>query len=312
MRRLTPLPQPVSDCAILSRSAAMLVFALAFGTTPSTHAAGSSLAVSIDLIAPASGEVILPGDRFTFRLSVTDTEPSSTEDLVAVISSPHLPTRMVPLNADPGSTEASADIDIDAPFFEESTADRRRLPLTFRIAHRTGQRLVTRATRTLQLTVTVPRESNRQPADSASGQPHKLALTDAPTADPVGVLDPPLKALAVAPARIQEESLLPHNAAKPSPAYWEGIKGRITERIREHTTTLTGAPGPTPTLHFRLFANGSAQSIRLDPGTGNAPLDQLLLQSVIDAQPFPPFPPDVADPHLDVHLAVPSLPGRKD
>ncbi|GKS59448.1 hypothetical protein YTPLAS18_29750 [Nitrospira sp.] len=296
------------------RSAAVLVFVvLVFGTTPNADAADSSLAVNIDLIAPASGEAILPGDPFTIRLSLTDPTQSPPEDLVVVISSPHLPTRMVPLDANPGSTEASADVDIDAPFFEDSASDRRRLPLTFRIAHRTGQRLVTRATRTFQLTVTIPRESDHQPAGPASDAPRTLALTDAPTADPVGVLDPPLKALAVAPARIEEQSLLPSHSAKPSPAYWERVKGRITERISEHTFTSTGTmPGRTPTLHFRLFANGSAQSIRLDPGTGNAAMDQLILQSVVDAQPFPPFPPDVADPHLDVHLAMPPLPTRTE
>jgi hypothetical protein len=34
------------------------------------------------------------------------------------------------------------------------------------------------------------------------------------------------------------------------------------------------------------------------------------MRAVVEAQPFPPFPPDVTDPHLEVHIAVPMVPTR--
>ena len=62
-------------------------------------------------------------------------------------------------------------------------------------------------------------------------------------------------------------------------------------------------------IGFRLHANGEAQLIEVERSSGDIPLDQAALLAVINAHPFPRFPPGTRDSHIAVHVDV-SIPVR--
>lgn len=257
----------------------------------------------------------------SLRFDAVDRVPPD-DDLVALIRGPHIPTRLLPLTREEATAPLSATVDLDVQDFVDLPPYQRHVPITCIIAQRKGQQLVTLASRTVSVDVPLapptsvtqsaetpaaaPQGTDKGPAASAAtGGGH---LTDAPEADPVGILDPPLEAIAVRPPRIKEQALVPEGPTSPSPAYWHALKLRIMQRVRPHQATPAAEhPLAAPTLHFRLFANGTTQSIRLDPTSGDPQVDEAVLKSVTAAQPFPPFPSGVTQPHVDVHLALPPL-----
>lgn len=62
-----------------------------------------------------------------------------------------------------------------------------------------------------------------------------------------------------------------------------------------------------PGIGFRLYANGEAQLIEVERSSGDLDLDQAAVLAVVNAHPFPPFPPGTRDTHIDVHVEIPSL-----
>lgn len=244
------------------------------------------------------------------------------DEIVALVRGPSVPTRLLPLTREEATQALSATVEFEAHDFVGLPPQQRQVPITCVIAQRKGQQLVTLASRTISVEVPAappssaapPSETNgadARPADRGNQPPAAAGegrLTDAPEADPVGVLDPPLEAIAVRPPRIKEQALVPEGALSPSPAYWRTLKLRIMQRVRPHQATPTAEhPLAAPTLHFRIFANGTAQSMRLDPTSGDPQVDEAVLKSVTAAQPFPPFPSGVTQPHVDVHLALPPM-----
>ena len=116
---------------------------------------------------------------------------------------------------------------------------------------------------------------------------------DVEAADPVVQDDP-----------INETHLAGVRAPEGGAAYWWGIKQRIAERwkdqhkryrIRSHTKTA-------PQVQFRLYANGMAQTAYLEQSSGYSRVDRAALASVVDSQPFPPFPANIGRCYLDVRI----------
>lgn len=267
--------------------------------------------LNVEVVTPAPKEGEGAAQRVTLKLHFDASARPAQDEVVALLRSPYLPTRLLPLDREEATHGWTATIDLDPPDFTGLPSDRNLVPITCLIAQRRGGQLLTLATHTVRVTVNAAASTETAPRTAGPSAPKESGLADAPEAEPIGMVDPPPQAIALAPARIKEQSLLPETSPKPSPAYWRGVKARIIQRVRERHQQTTGTRSlGAPTVHFRLFANGTAQSIRLEPGSGDTQFDQAVVQSVLDAQPFPPFPTEVSDPHLDVHLTLPSLPAR--
>ncbi len=279
--------------------------------TPGMATSQPPVSLEVDL-TPADQPV--NGDspsQMTLVIHVDAQGPSALEELVAIIRSPFLSTRLLPLEGETGSSQLAATLDLFPQEFSGLPEGRRLAPVTCVIAQRRGGHLITLASRTLSLRVpeaAPPAVTNSGATPMPAGE---TPLVEAPSADPVGVVDPPLEAIALVPARIKEHSLVPDTQTKPSPAYWRAVKARILQGVREQAADpAADRPRMAPTVHFRLFSNGAANAIRLDPASGDTAFDEALVQSVAKAQPFPPFPAGVSDAHLDVHLALPMVAGR--
>ncbi|MFO0774521.1 MAG: TonB C-terminal domain-containing protein [Nitrospiraceae bacterium] len=293
---------------------------------PTVALAKSSVVASCDVesittAAPASESGDTPARRpqITLHIGVdtpgTDAKPK--DDVVAIVKGPHLATRLIPLEWDESTHRQSSTLELDPMDFSGLDVDRRVTPITCVIARRSGQQLVTMATSTLRVDVpeAAPIDARRtetttpsQTLPNASTPRAAQTITDSPEADPVGMVDPPLEAIALAPAQIKEQALMPEGPTSPPPTYWRSVKTRILQSIRPHQAAPTDTnPLAAPTVHFRLLANGTIRDLRLAPTSGDEQVDQAVLGAIAARGPFPPFPRTVTRPHMDVHIALPPL-----
>jgi TonB family protein len=65
-----------------------------------------------------------------------------------------------------------------------------------------------------------------------------------------------------------------------------------------------GPSTETVKVRFKLYPNGRAQLIEIEKGSGAREIDEAGIYSVVHAQPFPPFPSELGDDAVDVHLRM--------
>lgn len=271
-------------------------------------AAGFTPVIAVSLDRDGTKGSLGPGERVQLGLSV-DTPPRPYEDdVVAILESPFLATRLLPLTFDQATRTLIGNVDVEAPVLGAGGAIPKAIPVRLIVASRQGTRLSPLARRLLYVTMQPPQPDLR-------GNPAAGSLPAAPSGPsvPSGEVQPPITPLPFAESDsvLQEQSLLPESASVPGPSYWSTVKGRIVQSVREHRPShnRTGST-QTVTVHFRLYANGDAQLIQIEQSSGDAAVDDAAMKAVVEAQPFPPFPPDITDPHLEVHIAVPPPPSR--
>ncbi|MEX5215013.1 MAG: TonB C-terminal domain-containing protein [Nitrospiraceae bacterium] len=244
-----------------------------------------------------------PGEHAQLILSV-DTPPRlHEEDVVAILESPFLATRLLPLTFDQGTRTLIGSVEVEAPMLGAGGALPKAIPVKLIVASRRGTRLTPLAHRLLYITTQPPGADLRGSPEVGSAQ----KAASGPSV-PNGEVQPGVAPLPIAKSEdaVQEQSLLPETGSTISPSYWSTVKGRIVQSVREHlpSRTQTGSAQGV-TVHFRLYANGDAQLIQVEQSSGNAAVDEATMKAVVEAQPFPPFPSEIVDPHLEVHIAVP-------
>lgn len=135
------------------------------------------------------------------------------------------------------------------------------------------------------------------PAGSETIRPPEPASPD--PNPPPGKERPPVAP--VQEAAVRETDLTPP-APKSFQDYWQDVQQRITMQFGQEMATRASAPARKPRIGFRLHWNGLAQIVFLERSSGNPQTDRAGLESVVQAQPFPEFPPSMADAHVDVHV----------
>jgi len=100
---------------------------------------------------------------------------------------------------------------------------------------------------------------------------------------------------------------------RPPPSSLSGYWGEV-KRLMNRSWHQQIKPGPrserggVPRVRFRLLADGHVPLIQIERSSGNQRLDEVALQAVVTAQPFPPFPSYLQDNSVDVHIDL--RPGR--
>lgn len=115
--------------------------------------------------------------------------------------------------------------------------------------------------------------------------------------------------LALLDGRVEEEELVVNGGLPQQEGYWKMLQGLIHKGMPDGAATRRGREiGRMPGIGFRLYANGEAQLIEVERSSGDLELDQAAVLAVVNAHPFPPFPPGTSDTHVDVHVEIPGLP----
>jgi len=269
--------------------------------------------VQFELMGDVVHGLLLPGQRVQLHVLFPG-EPAKNkeESLVAVFEGAGMARVLVPMtpDRDPGMWEGTAWLELPAFPSTASPAEsangvRAAAPHVVRIAvvfaRLRGMSIDQFAKRRVYVTVGsgtgVGRPGGSTPRDQADIQ---ITTTNAFTAADSGLPNVP---------GIRDEVVVEKDLVAEAPhsgdfqTYWKGIGRRITQRWGERArSVMREKPDRTPRVRFRLYPGGIAQAVYLERSSGNQWVDEAGLESVVDTQPFPPFPASLADPYVNVYV----------
>jgi TonB family protein len=151
--------------------------------------------------------------------------------------------------------------------------------------------------------VYVTLDRQEPPSDSSDAppiKPEEPALTDLV----VGEEAQP-DALPVSGEALEEEDLMPLADPGQGKAYWQHVSHLVSRSwARQVRGIRRGPSSETVRVHFRLFPNGRAQLIEIEKGSGAREIDEAGIYTIVNAQPFPPFPAELGDEAVDVHVRM--------
>lgn len=109
----------------------------------------------------------------------------------------------------------------------------------------------------------------------------------------------------VSTGELAEEDLLPLADPGQGKAYWQQVSYLVSRSwARQVRGVRRGASSETVRVHFRLYPSGRAQLIEIEKGSGAREIDEAGIYAVVNAQPFPPFPTELGDEAVDVHVRM--------
>jgi TonB family protein len=112
-------------------------------------------------------------------------------------------------------------------------------------------------------------------------------------------------ALSVSDAEVAEEDLMPFSDPGQGKAYWQHVSQLVSRSWARQVRGIKRGPGSeTVRVHFQLYPGGRAQLIEIEKGSGARVIDEAGIFAIVNAQPFPPFPPELGDEAVDVHVRM--------
>ncbi|MEY4705978.1 MAG: hypothetical protein RL042_2183 [Nitrospirota bacterium] len=113
---------------------------------------------------------------------------------------------------------------------------------------------------------------------------------------------------AVAPVSIgalAEEDLVPFPSPGEGQAYWQQVNQLVSRSwVRQIRGVRRAASSEAVKVRFKVYPNGRAQLIEIEKGSGAREVDEAGIYAVVNAQPFPPFPSELGDEPVDVHIRM--------
>jgi len=112
-------------------------------------------------------------------------------------------------------------------------------------------------------------------------------------------------AVPIMAAELAEEDLMPLADPAEGKAYWQHVSQLVSKSWARQVRGIRGGPSSeTVKVHFRLYSNGRAQLIEIEKGSGAREIDEAGIYAIVNAQPFPPFPDELGDEAVDVHVRM--------
>ena len=91
-------------------------------------------------------------------------------------------------------------------------------------------------------------------------------------------------------------------AGPGSNAYLARVQQLISQHWTAHEVEMTGK-SLTVVIRFRLSRTGAVSGVVVEQSSGNVYYDLAGKRAVLNADPLPPFPEDLAGPHFDAHFS---------
>jgi len=109
----------------------------------------------------------------------------------------------------------------------------------------------------------------------------------------------------VSTGALAEEDLVPFPSPGEGTAYWQQVSRLISRSWARQIRGIRRAPSSeTVKVRFKMFPNGRAQLIEIEKGSGAREVDEAGIYAVINAQPFLPFPSELGEDAVDVHVRM--------
>lgn len=292
-----------------SAIATILIAALACFVVPPASAAAEpqpSTPILIFDLSPNREDGLLDAGRpFECSVRLKGLKPRQNEELVAIFESLAYPHRLVAFTPEDGSADLTASTRFEPRLTTGAAGQPLRMEVV--VARLKGMRLETVFSRAVYLT-TVP-----APSEPATATPAAIPGTalleaivkEAPATDREGRPVQPL--LPEEDIAVEELSGTP--AGVSGPVYWKQVSESVARHWQQRRAQLRKEQAERSLrVRFRLYPRGFAQLIQVERSSGDPNMDEAGLRTVLSLHPFPPFPPDVREPSVDVHL---DLPGSK-
>ena len=236
--------------------------------------------------------------RFTVFVQIPEPPAGRNDELVAQFETPGSAPYTVPMEIDHDRHHYSATVDLGRLSTTMGTPPK-ATALQIVIGHQQGLHVEALVRRTVVITIAMPGYADHQtaPADLSANLTHGSR----------GPMNHPTD-MALLDGRVEEEELLEQGGLARQDGYWKMLHGLIRRRMHQETGASRARDARRmPAIGFRLYANGEAQLIEVERSSGDQELDQAAVLAVVNAHPFPPFPPGTRDSHIDVHVEVPPL-----
>jgi TonB family protein len=246
-----------------------------------------------------SAEGIVSADR-VLDLAVTLGGVATTKDpLVAVFESTTFRPLMIPLTEDSTLMVWRGMAALEPYPTSRTSVQQKAVRIQVTFARDRGGKVERLLTRVVYVTV------GRLPAPQKDGQEgDSPILVENPEGDGKDVgLQPDVAP--VATATVAEEDLMPLPSPSDGKPYWQHISHLISKSWSRHVRHVRRGPsGEIVRVRFKMYPSGAAQLIHIEKGSGSREIDVAGIQAVVHAQPFPPFPSDLGNEVVDVHIRM--------
>ena len=109
----------------------------------------------------------------------------------------------------------------------------------------------------------------------------------------------------VSTGAVAEEDLVPFASPGEGKAYWQHVSHLISRSWARQVRGIRRAPSSeTVKVRFKMFPSGRAQLIEIEKGSGTREIDEAGIYAVVNAQPFLPFPSELGEGAVDVHVRM--------
>lgn len=253
--------------------------------------------VQFDLNEEESAADILSGKPITLSMTLGGVNQGAAP-VVAILESVHFQSQTFTLEADETPMELKGTVTLDPmPPSRTSVPPKvARIQVTFA---RARQDKLERFMRRVVYVTLDPQEPSSESLEVPSSRVEELRKEDMIVDEAQPEVEP------VATERVVEEDLMPLPEPGQGTAYWQHVSHLISRSWARHVRGLRHGPSTeTVRVRFKLYPNGRAQLIEIEKGSGAREIDEAGIFSVVHAQPFPPFPSEVGDDAVDVHLRM--------
>ncbi len=248
--------------------------------------------------SPPSGTVS-PGQALRLSIRLTAVQPHEGQTLVAILEGDPFIRRLVPLQRDAQTHTFHTTVVLEPIEPELATGKTKALRVRVTFAWLRDMALDQFLVRSVYLTIGLTPQDTTLSTAPHSSTPHVLSegfseeqgLAAAPFEDSSNEV-------------FTEQNILPSSVSAQAQVYWRDVSERLGHRWRMPGVNAVSSPpsGPVVAVRFRLHANGEAQLIQIERSSGVAEIDEAGLQAVLRAHPFPPFPSDLDEESVDMHV----------
>ncbi len=269
------------------------------GPAPSSPPAVPKRWAQFELVSAEADGTVQAGKDLVLGITLGGV-PARTESVMAIIESHGFQSQTVSLSEDStaGIYQGTVILEPNSTLKSRTTVHPKavRVRVTFARAKITGLEEF------LKRDVYVTLGDKPPEPDEAETPPG--APVENPEGDAAAVQKATEQVMAVN-ATIAEEDLLPLPPPGESKAYWKQVSDLISRNWSRQVRSIRRAPSSeTVRVQFKMYASGVAQLIQLEKSSGSRDINDAGLQTIIQAHPFPPIPPDVGGDVVDVHVRM--------
>jgi TonB family protein len=218
--------------------------------------------------------------------------------VVAICESIVFHAQMVTLEPDPESTALKGTLTLEPIPMSRTSVPHKAARVQVTFARSRQDKLERFMRRVVYVTMDRPdpaeESSESPPVRSEEMQSEDIVLDEAKAA-----VEP------VSTGVVVEEDLVPFPSPGEGTAYWQHVSQLISRSwARQVRGVRRAASSETVKVRFKMFPNGRAQLIEIEKGSGAREVDEAGIYAVVNAQPFLPFPSELGEEAVDVHVRM--------